>query len=87
MRTLVDIPEEKIVRLDHIARRQKVSRAEIIRRAVDTVLETDRAEEDAHFKAAFGAWRHRNIDGLDFIRRLRAEWEDDAEPIDLNEFR
>jgi hypothetical protein len=39
--------------------------------------EQDRAEDEAAFKAAFGMWKNRGIDGVDYQRQLRAEWDRD----------
>jgi hypothetical protein len=56
--------------------RAKVSRAEAIRRAVNELLaksEQDHADDEAAFRAAFGMWKDRGIDGVDYQRQLRAE--------------
>ena len=83
MRTLVDIPEAKVKSLDALASRRNLSRAELIRRGVDMVLESDRAQTSADVDAVFGSWKHLNIDSVEFVRRLRDEWEDDAPIADL----
>jgi hypothetical protein len=71
MRTIVDLPEEQRKALADICRRQKISRAEAVRRAV--------AEYASHHSAgdakrAFGLWHGRGVDGLSYERRLRREW-------------
>ena len=71
MRTILTIPEEMALRLDRLARRRHVSRAEIIRRAVEALLQEE-SEENA--EKAFGLWRARRADALAEQRRLRAEW-------------
>ncbi len=70
MRALVDIEEQQIERLDELARRQKKSRAALIRHAVREYIEARDAEgaEDA-----FGLWGKR-IDGLEYQERVRSEW-------------
>ena len=72
MRTIVDFPERQLSALDRVSRTKKVSRAEVIRRAVDRYLADHAPERDA----AFGAWRRAGIreDGVAYQRRLRREW-------------
>ncbi|MEX2271157.1 MAG: ribbon-helix-helix protein, CopG family [Vicinamibacterales bacterium] len=74
MRTIVELPEEQLEALDALCRREKISRAEGIRRAV-AVLVRQRA---AGAGRAFGLWRDRPEDGLAYQRRMRKEW--DAAP-------
>ena len=49
---LIDIPQEAIKSLDDIAERKKLSRAEVIRRAIEIAI---CAESSSGFKQAFGA--------------------------------
>lgn len=71
MRTLIDIPEDQLQTLNQLARRQQVSRAELIRRAVRKYLKSQMplAEDEA-----FGLWKETAEDGLAYQRRLRDEW-------------
>jgi hypothetical protein len=71
VRTIVDLPEEQVRALAEICRRQGISRAEAVRRAV-----ADYAGRQAGGGAdqAFGLWRGRGVDGLAYERRLRREW-------------
>ena len=72
MRTIIDLPDDQLAALDGICRREAISRAEAIRRAVD-LLVRDRAAGASH--AAFGLWRgSRTIDGQTYQERLRREW-------------
>jgi len=71
MRTIVDLPEEQIRALAEVCRREKISRAEAVRRAVAEYA-SRHATGDAD--RAFGLWRGRRIDGLSYERRLRREW-------------
>jgi len=71
MRTLVDLPEADVRALDRIGDRRRVSRAKIIREAVSAFLTKSTA---ASADEAFGLWRDRNIDGLDYQRQVRSEW-------------
>lgn len=79
MRTLVDIPEEKIRSLDAIAARRKESRAALIRRAVDKLLNEEKV---VSIDDAFGLWKDRADikDGLDYQLKIRAEWDRDWDP-------
>lgn len=71
MRTIVDLPEEQLDGLAEICRREGISRAEAVRRAVAAFLQdlAPIAVDDA-----FGLWRDRGFDGLEYERRLRVEW-------------
>lgn len=75
MRTIIDLPSEEIRRLDGIAKRDKVSRAEVVRRAVKSYA--DQAEPDP-LEALFGIWKGRKDigDGLAYQNRLRDEWDE-----------
>jgi len=71
MRTIVDIPEEQLRQLSELCRREGFSRAEAIRRAVAQYLE---ARLPPPHDEAFGLWRDRGVDGLEYQERLRREW-------------
>jgi metal-responsive CopG/Arc/MetJ family transcriptional regulator len=72
MRTLVDIPEEHLAILNRLSKSQKVSRAELVRRAVETYIEPHKQPAS---RAAFGLWKDRDDDGLAYQERMRAEWD------------
>lgn len=71
MRTLVDISETQLRRLDELARRERQSRAALIREAIDGYLDerTSKAASDA-----FGLWGKQAVDGLAYQRKVRSEW-------------
>jgi metal-responsive CopG/Arc/MetJ family transcriptional regulator len=71
MRTLVDIPEESLNALDELRARRGVSRAELIRSAIGDYLARNPSVEAA---SAFGLWRGRVADGVEYQQRLRGEW-------------
>ena len=71
MRTLVTFEDEQIRALDTLARRQRVSRAELIRRAVDRFLEDKASGDDL---PSFGLWDGAAGDGLAYQEKLRSEW-------------
>ena len=71
MRTIIDLPVDQVEALDTICRREQISRAEAIRRAVSMLI-----REAADPGDAFGLWRERAEDGLAYQQRLRREWSD-----------
>lgn len=71
MRTIIDLPDPMMHELDSHAKREQVSRAEAVRRAIAEYLSrrpTPKAE------AAFGIWKNKKIDALTYVDRLRDEW-------------
>lgn len=72
MRTLVDLTERQIADLDRLSKRHDLSRAELVRRAVDRYL----AEAAPDREAGFGLWKRAAVktDGLGFQRRIRKDW-------------
>ena len=78
MRTIIELPEPQIRALAAYCAREKVSRAEAIRRAVNELLtksEHERSDDEAAFKAAFGLWKDRGIDTDTHLAELRSEWD------------
>ncbi len=71
MRTIIELPQEQLAHLDAHCRRENVSRAEAIRRAINAML-AERSKVDA--AGAFGLWRDRGADALADQERLRDEW-------------
>jgi len=71
MRTIVELPEASIKELDELKEKSKVSRAELIRRAVEEYLRSRKTESDS---SAFGLWSGKGVDGLDYQEQLRSEW-------------
>ena len=71
MRTLVDIPAEDLDLVNGIAKKLDISRAELVRRAISFYLEPHRSDPAA---GAFGIWRERPVDGLEYQERIRGEW-------------
>ena len=71
MRAIIELPEEQVRQLADVCRRENVSRAEVIRRAIAGYLD---ARHLSDREDAFGIWRDRNVDGLRYERRLRREW-------------
>ena len=81
MRTIIDLDEAQVSRLDVWAKAEKVSRAEAVRRAVNQLLENTSAPQGT----GFGLWAQNNglgssvppeRDGLVLQRAMRDEWPD-----------
>lgn len=72
MRTIIDLPSEQVAALSVFCNNLGISRAEAVRRALSKMLEE---ADDSHFQKAFGAWKHRQIDSVDYVNRLREEWD------------
>lgn len=79
----MDIPEEQLVPLDALAKEERVSRAEMVRRAVAMLLASmaTNTSKKSSFDEAFGLWadceEHNGLpsDGVEYQRALRAEWD------------
>jgi hypothetical protein len=73
VRTLIEIPDHQIEDLTAIGAARKVSRAQLVREAIDAFIQRYRPSRES----AFGLWRGRPEtlkDGLDYQERLRSEW-------------
>lgn len=71
MRTIIELPKEQVDALDDHCRREDISRAEAVRRAVAEHL---RKYSQSAARSAFGLWRGRRVDGLKYQETLRREW-------------
>ena len=72
MRTIIELPADQVETLDAMCKRDGLSRAEAIRRAV---AEHVRRYGSSGAERAFGLWRARKADGLKYQERLRREWD------------
>jgi metal-responsive CopG/Arc/MetJ family transcriptional regulator len=73
MRTIVELPEAQRKGLLALCRREQISRAEAIRRAVARLLDEQKPVEDG-MSAAFGIWKNRADEARGLVRQLREEW-------------
>ena len=71
MRILTDIGDNQLQALDNLAKQAKISRAALIRHAVDDLLMKHRQEKE---NDAFGLWGDKSLDGLAYQEKLRSEW-------------
>lgn len=76
MRTIVDLPETQLRALDSYRKREGISRAEAVRRAVEAFVPTrGKGGTDFATHPAFGSSkRYRKEDSVKTVRRLREEW-------------
>lgn len=74
MRTQISLTKDERRILDAEAARTGRSISALIRDAVEAAYGTARSSEDdlAAMRQAFGSWRDREIDGADWVDRLRA---------------
>ena len=71
MRALVDLGDDQVRMLDELAKKERQSRAALIRQAIDEYLAKLRSKQIGD---AFGLWGHRKTDGLAYQRKMRNEW-------------
>ena len=72
VRTIVEIPDDLVRSLDEMGKRTACSRADLIREAVAEYLcnKTHHSPEKA-----FGIWKNKKVDAVEYQRNLRSEWE------------
>lgn len=74
MRTIIELTEEQILLLKKLQKREGISRAEAIRRAVEDYIK--RLGQPAEPEAAFGIWTGRKQkEGVQYQKQLRKEWD------------
>ena len=74
MRTIVEIPDSYVRRLDQLKQQRGVSRSELVREAVERYLESAAGSTE---DTAFGIWAAEGDpreDGVAYQSRLRSEW-------------
>ena len=71
MRAIIDIDEKADRALKRLAKEQGVSRAQVVREAIVHYLQERQAPSDA---SAFGLWKDRRVDGVEYQRQARKEW-------------
>lgn len=74
MRTIIDLKDKQVAALKRLGEKTHLSRAELIRRAVNDYLIKMKNKPN---KGAFGLWHNRNIDAIKHQTRLREEWNSD----------
>lgn len=72
MRTIIDVPDDLVRRLDEVGLRENCSRAALIRQAIAEYLQHKIMPPG---EAAFGIWKGMDRDGVQYQATLRSEWE------------
>lgn len=72
MRGLYDITKDQAERLKLYSKKKMISRAEIIRKALDSYLPPSKSES-IRMHQAVGLWTD-SKDSLAYVRKLREEW-------------
>ncbi|MFW5994532.1 MAG: CopG family transcriptional regulator [Spirochaetia bacterium] len=75
MRTIIEIPDSYVKRLDELKRQRRVSRSELVREAVERYLESSAGTVE---DLAFGVWAEETDepqDAVSYQERLRGEWD------------
>lgn len=73
MKTLIDIQSDVIQKLDLIAKKRNVSRAHLVRVAIDLWLKNEASAKAS--PRVFGILKDKKgEDGVDLQRKLRGEW-------------
>ena len=72
MRTVIDVPDALIESLDQVSALEQRSRASLIR---DAITEYLKVKSIPAAEEAFGLWKNREVDGVQFQRSLRDEWD------------
>jgi hypothetical protein len=70
MRTIIDIPDDQAAPLAEVCQRIHISRAEAVRRGIALFLRQNGGSADD----AYGLWKDRKIDGVEYQQALRKEW-------------
>jgi len=68
---LLSLPDEHIKALQWIGETEQRTRTDLIREAIETYVARIKSTET---EDAFGLWKGKGIDGVEYQRRLRAEW-------------
>lgn len=72
MRTIIEIPDEVVKSLDLCRRQEQKSRAALIREAIQHYLERKGSTSP---EEAFGIWKRKAKDGVQYQDEIRSEWE------------
>jgi hypothetical protein len=77
MRTIIDLGDDRMKKLDQICAVKKISRAEALRQAADNYIAREGLPEAYTLHAGLGIWKSNTAfaDGLDYQEKIRTEWE------------
>ena len=75
-RALVTLPQAELRWLKAASKRRGKSAASLVREAVSEYhARTEGKEWASRLQAVKGTWKGRGIDALEYVEKLRAEWE------------
>lgn len=74
MRTIIELPESQLQSLSLFCQRERISRAEAVRRAVARLLDEQRQPVANAVPGAFGIWKDRADNARNLREQLRGEW-------------
>ena len=72
MQTMIEISEQEFAQLNLLSESRQVSPADILHDAVRKYLGEQGKDKLDEF---FGIWADRDIDGLEYQLKIRAEWD------------
>ena len=71
-RTQITLTDEQYERLRQESARTGLGLAELVRRALDATLGSASLEDKLRaIDRSFGAWRHLDVDGAEYVERIR----------------
>jgi hypothetical protein len=70
-RTQITLTDEQYALLKRESARTGVALAELVRRAIARTYSPPRDDFEDALNASFGAWKDRDFDGLEYVRRIR----------------
>ncbi len=73
MKTEIELPDNSLNILNEICTREKISCSEAVARALENYAGKSRLREQATL--AFGLWKLRQVDALEYEDTIRKEWE------------
>lgn len=72
-RILLDLSDDVLQRLDDLKKQRNLSRAELLREAIEQYLAKQGLAENT-ISNALGLWQGCEEDGVEYERKLREEW-------------
>ncbi|MCF7859951.1 MAG: CopG family transcriptional regulator [Candidatus Cloacimonetes bacterium] len=74
IRTIISLPREIKVWLDDYSKKTNKPTAETIREALRQYRENVESEKADALSVTAGIWKDKNIDGNEYVEKLRSEW-------------
>jgi len=71
---LLRLSDKQMDDLDFIVNAESRTRTEIIREAIESYVANKKIVTKKQSKNAFGLWKDKGVDGLDYQQRIRGEW-------------